>query len=159
MSRLIKGMFGSEFDPAKDTLFGLRCGQMRGREICHNAGWYNTAGEKLGWGDLHSDDFQRISSELEDGELFIVLGESDSFWEFVTRPGLIGSMSAVKPDVQAPGVEYVAEKCYVIIAPEQVFYVSRYGDRVGETIDFRGIPATVVNRDEAKTLVAGVCTA
>jgi len=38
----------------KDRLsrMGLREGVIRCREEVHNGGWYNTLGEKLGWGDL-----------------------------------------------------------------------------------------------------------
>src|SRR6185369_424422 len=88
-----------------------------------NAGWYNKAGEKLGWGDLSTDDFFRIRRELEDGEMFIILSERDSFWNFATQPGLLGHNVVTKPDVEAPGVDYVAAKArYIIIKrPEDGF--------------------------------------
>ena len=85
MAQLIKGMYGHEFKPTCN-LFGLYCGQMRGGDakMTHNSGWYNKSGEKLGFGDLSVKDFKKISKELEKDELFIILGESDSFWNFVT---------------------------------------------------------------------------
>ena len=45
-------------------LFGLRCGQLRGKQVAHNGGWYNGLGEKIGWGDLSQDDLSRIASQL-----------------------------------------------------------------------------------------------
>ena len=76
--RLTKGMFGHEFAPAQGALFGFRAGQMRSNDYVHNGGWYNKAGEKLGWGDLSEEDMVRLMQELEDGEFFIILPESAS---------------------------------------------------------------------------------
>ena len=151
--QLTKGIYGHEFKPSSD-LFGLRCGQIRGKDFVHNGGWYNKQGEKLGWGDLSPADFLRISNEVADGEFFIILYESDSFWNFVTRPGIIGSMAAVKPDLEAPGVDFVAEKCCFIIAPHQLYYVDRYGDSDRDTFERDGLQFKVLTRDAAKQLIA-----
>lgn len=124
-ARLTKGMYGHEFR-SQSNLFGITCGQIRGRDFVHNGGWYNQQGEKLGWGDLSVEDFRRISAELEEGEMFVILCESDSFWAFVEKPGLIGSMAQVKPDVEAPGAEYVAQKAMYIIVRGELFFVARY---------------------------------
>ena len=74
MKRLKKGLYGHEFRHTSN-LFGLGCGQMsaEGGRVIKNGGWYNRSGEKLGWGDLSVEDLRRISCELEDGELFIIL--------------------------------------------------------------------------------------
>lgn len=157
MGQLTKGMYGHEFRPTAN-LFGLRCGQGRGGDtkIGHNNGWYNRAGEKLGWGDLSAEDLQRISSELEDGELFIVLSEQDSFWNFVTHVGIVGSACATKPEVEAPGVEFVATRCRYIVAQHQIYFVDdedylpwRRKDHV-----VGGVPIKVLTRDEAKQFIA-----
>lgn len=133
MAQLIKGMYGHEFHN-ESTLFGIRCGQMRADDFVHNGGWYNKLGERLGFGDLSHDDFRKISEELNKDELFIVLGESDSFWNFVDHnPGLIGSMCGVKPTAEAPGVDYIADKCAYIIGKNQLFFVDRYGTRTEES--------------------------
>ena len=155
MAQLTKGMYGHEFHSTSD-LFGLRCGQMRGGDakMTHNSGWYNKSGEKLGFGDLSTKDFQRISSELEDGELFIILGESDSFWNFVTRPGLIGSMAQTKPTVEAPGVDYVAEHAMYVIARNQLYRIDRYGDSKEETSEWRGLQFKVLKPDATRSLMA-----
>lgn len=92
------GIYGSEFAATKGP-FEFRCGQMRsGDSIAHNGGWYNHRGEKLGFGDLSLYDLMRVCRDISDSEAFIVLSESDSFWNFVTEFGAIGSMCAVKPE-------------------------------------------------------------
>ena len=151
MVQLTKGMYGHEFKPASDQ-FGIRCGQCCGKDFVHNGGWYNRDGEKLGWGDLSPADFLKISNEVEDDELFIILTEQDSFWNFVTRVSIIGSMAAVKPDIDAPGVDYVAEKCYYIIAKHQLYLVRPY--RSGEdSFERYGLQFKILKRDEAKQLI------
>lgn len=117
--RLVKGLFGNEFKNGSD-LFGLHCGQMRGSSEVHNGGWYNGNGEKIGWGDLSKSDLNKISKGLKPDEVFIVLGEQDSFWKFVTRYGIIGAMCQVKPDEQEPGVDYVVEHARIAIFPNEV---------------------------------------
>ena len=146
-------MYGHQFHPA-NRLFGLSCGQMRSQDFVHNGGWYNRLGEKLGWGDLSPEDVQRISHEVADEELFIILYESDSFWNFVTRPGIIGSMSAVKPDVEAPGVDYVVEKCCFIIARDRLFYVDPFDGLKEKSITRSGLSFEVLTREAAKQLIA-----
>ena len=118
--KLEKGMYGSEFRSKKGP-FGLACGQMRGHDFCHNAGWYNKAGEKLGWGDLSLDDIRTICREIDPGELFVILSEHDSFWKFTTSIGTIGSMCSVRPDAEAPGVDYIAEHARYIIANGAIY--------------------------------------
>lgn len=154
MAQLTKGLYGHEFE-SKSRLFGLRCGQMRGgsAKLTHNSGWYNKAGEKLGFGDLSTEDFQRIYAELNDDELFIVLGERDSFWNFVTRPGLIGSMAEVKPDVEAPGVDYVADKAMYVIDRNSMYLVDNYGSRKETMVNVQGLPFKVLTREAVKALI------
>ena len=163
MAQLTKGMYGGQFDPRGKLLFGLLCGQWRGgnTKLAHNNGWYNKSGEKLGWGDLTAEDFRRISSELEESELFIILSEGDSFWKFVKWPETIthrciGSMVQVEPTVEAPGVDYVAEKCYYIIARNQLYYVDRCEDEDNKKTSRRrgGLRFKILKPEAAKTLIA-----
>lgn len=156
--QLTKGLYGHQFK-STSTLFGIRCGQVRGKDFVHNGGWYNRRGEKLGWGDLSPADFLRIFNEVEDDELFIILAESDSFWKFVTRLGIIGSMAVVKPDAEAPGVEYVVEYAMYIIAKHQLYCVDRYGDLKENTFDRYGLQFKVLTPDAAKQLIATGVTA
>jgi hypothetical protein len=155
MAQLTKGMYGDEFGPTSN-LFGLYCGQMRGgpTKLTHNSGWYNRRGEKLGWGDMSKEDFRRISRDLEDGELFIIISEQDSFWRFVTRPGIIGRMAKVRSNIDAPGVKYVVEHAMFIIAKGQLYYVDRYNSS-GETLERVGLHFKVLTPEAAEQLIAG----
>src|ERR1700686_2213735 len=110
MPQLTKGMYGDQFK-RESRLFGIACGQMRAAELVHNGGWYNKDGEKLGWGDLSLSDMDRIASELEEGELFVILGEQDSFWSFVYARGLPN----IGLEETAPGKAYVADKARFIV--------------------------------------------
>jgi hypothetical protein len=143
MARLTKGMYGSERRPTGD-LFGLRCGQICFKnKIVHNGGWYNKSGEKLGWGDLSREDFERISKELEHGESFIVLNEQDSFWKFATMHG--------GPKVEAPGIDYVAQHAKYVISKDQPYKVDA---REKETIsEPSGLILKVLKPEEVKAFM------
>lgn len=154
MGKLVKGMYGSQFEN-KSTLFGLRCGQLRGGldKFTHNSGWYNKSGEKLGWGDLSVRDIRRISCEIPNGELFIILGERDSFWEFVTfNRGSVGSLCATDPRMEAPGVEYIAEKCRYIIAEGYLYYVDECVPQ-SHRVMLTGLTIKALTRAEASELI------
>ncbi len=98
---LAKGMYGHEFDRTGNQ-FGLRCGQMRRNDLVHNGGWYNKEGEKLGWGDLSEADLITIRDGLEESDVFIILSEMDSYWNFPVQAKQEGTS-------EAPGKKYVAE--------------------------------------------------
>ncbi|MDP1689645.1 MAG: hypothetical protein Q8L52_00330 [bacterium] len=153
--RLTKGVYGHQFNRA-NNLFGIRCGQIRSHEFVHNGGWYNQQGEKLGWGDLTAADLQRISRELQDGELFVILPESASFWKFVEKEsaGPIGSMCATTSDEQAPGIDYVAAECSYIIARGTIHIVSRYTKETDGTFEYEGVTFTRLAPDKANQLLA-----
>ena len=123
--RLTKGLYGHEFEH-KDGLFSLFCGQMRGTSVSHNGGWYNQLGEKLGWGDLSQKDLEKISKGLKPGEAFIVLGEHESFWNFVTRFGPIGAMCEKTLEESAPGIDYVADHARFAIFPGEIHRLGQF---------------------------------
>jgi hypothetical protein len=152
---LTKGMFGEQFKP-QSPAFGIRCGQMRGNDFVHNGGWYNRQGEKLGWGDLSHDDLRNLRDQLDEGQLFIILGESDSFWNFVTEIGVIGSMCAVKPDINAPGPAYVAEHARFIIAHGRLILVDRWASHANRTWEHDGLKFEVLTAEEAKRMILGI---
>lgn len=127
---------------------GLREGAIRGDDFVHNGGWYNSAGDKIGWGDLSPLDFSRIQSKLKEKECFIVLGESDSYWHFVTfdkevskNPGI----TKVWVDAQEknPGLEYIASKIYYLITKDTV-----YCRWVKGAEEFRGVKLTPITPEE-----------
>jgi len=146
MERLHKGVFGSEFMPAKNAPFGFQTGQQKFiNKLTHNSGWYNKKGEKLGFGDLDVNDLRLIIAGLEPDEMFIVLSEHDSFWRFVTRVSIIGSMAATKPDEKAPGPQYVSEKAMYAFAKGIAYTINRGRDFV-----YMGIP--FINLSSAQLL-------
>lgn len=156
MNRLSKGCFGHQFQTTTFPGFEfLRCGQIRQKEhFGHNAGWYNKNGEKIGWGDLDVNDVQHLMKTLHDGELFITLGEHDSFWNFVTSFGMIGSMCSTDQKEQEPGIDYVAEKSRYIIAPNEMFINGdEFWCKSGETTITDGIKCKSLTIDEIKELM------
>lgn len=131
----------------------LHEGACKALDFVHNGGWYNTLGEKIGWGDLSPDDFARIQEKLEPGEAFVVLPESASFWNFVTRVGMIGQLCEVKPEEANPGAKYLAEHVRWIIANQGVFCCSDYHRKPED--EHQGVRWRNLNREEAKSLLEG----
>src|SRR5208282_6216400 len=99
MAHLTKFIYGSHIDPKK-TPFGLINNQTRVvDEVITCAGWFNSAGEKLGAGDLSIADMSIISKRIGK-EVFLVLSEGDSLWNVPSGT-----------NASAPGVDYVMQKC------------------------------------------------
>lgn len=117
---LFPGIYGTEFNYVKGP-FDLKCGQMRANQFTHNSGWYNKFGQKLGFGDLSAKDIKTISKEIPEDELFYVLSETDSFWNFVTKISIIGSLSTTDPKEQEPGIEYVEEHFIYLITRNKIY--------------------------------------
>ncbi len=142
--RLFPGVFGEEFDHIEGP-FGLSTGQMRvAGKITHNSGWYNSNGEKLGFGDLSTGDFRRIAAELEENEAFVILYEGDSLWHFgETNPGTIGSMVKTRPKEIMPGIGYVAQHCGFIIRKGVIYSVGF------ETRRLKGLELIGISRQQA----------
>jgi hypothetical protein len=70
--------------------FELRQGQMRHKGVFfHNSGWYDKNGKKIGWGDLDGNDLNKIKNNISLNEVFIILRERDSFWNFVENQELL----------------------------------------------------------------------
>jgi hypothetical protein len=116
---LTKGMYGNEFSGRRGR-FNIRCGQVRADDYQHNVGWYNAAGEKLGWGDLSREDLKNIAAGLEPGESFILLRESASYWDF-RFPGVFNDTSGLDPE--APGADYVNAHAHIIITKNCIKHV------------------------------------
>ena len=137
-AQLRPGVFGYRIGSEKN-LFGLSYGQIHFSEesIYKNAGWYNKSCKRIGCGDLSADDFRRISDELEDGEMFIVLGEVRSLREPMD-----------------PDVDYVAESALYVITPGRMYAVNQghieNGVMVVETC---GLQLGVLDLDVVKALM------
>lgn len=112
---LTKGLYSKNLGTPKR--FGLVLGRIvynREIRICKNAGWYNKKGEKLGWGDLETNDLIRIASNLQDDELFIILPELKSYWDFQGN----------SEDDSCYDIEYIAEKAVFILARNEYYMVA-----------------------------------
>lgn len=127
--QLKKGMYGEEHRQT-GALFGLRCGQHRSVEkLTHGSGWYNKAGEKLGWGDLSARDFERISRDIHENELFFVLSEQASYRDFITMKGVVDPDTGAELKMEAPGYKYVAEHAIYIIAKDRLTKINHSGEK------------------------------
>lgn len=148
MTRLKKGMY----ENPRECLFGLRNEQLCGRDVrvAKNSGWYNKRGEKLGWGDLSAEHVRRIASELNDGELFIVLSETDSYWNFVKFDNMAKKEN---PKMFAPGIDYVAEHAMYVIVRNDMYQVDRYNNSKEKTVEWRGLKFKVINPQAVKNLM------
>ncbi len=92
------------------------------------AGWYNKCGRYVGSGDLSLADIDKLVSEiLENDEIFIALSNKDSFRNFVRGSkeyhgafhkgnGLYAEM----PPWQEPGFDYLADRCILLLAKNQI---------------------------------------
>lgn len=157
MNRLSKGCFGNQFKGEKVSGFEfLHCGQIRSKEhFGHNAGWYNKKGEKIGWGDLDVKDIKSLMKTLQKDELFITLGEHDSFWKFVTAfNGPIGSMCATDKTEKEPGIDYIAEHARFIISHNEIFSnCNQFFEEPGTKQEIDGIEFTYLTMEEVKGLM------
>ena len=120
---------------------GLRTDQMRGKEVFHNAGWYNQKSEKIGYGDLSDEDIKRITETLGENEVLIILSEGDSFWNFVENIGTIGALCTTNANHDQPGVQYIFKFATGVILP------GRYQRKGGER--FRDTLAEILGLDKA----------
>jgi hypothetical protein len=150
MTELKKGMYEYISSKKPSKLFGIVYGQTRPRfcRLAKNAGWYNKNGEKLGFGDLSSQDLNNISQDIKENELFIVLNESDASWYF-TPTGKGAKKPKLKED--SPGKDYVSNHCYFLVTRKKVFYVSD----VYKAKHFvrNKVKIYVLSREEAKKLI------
>lgn len=108
---------------------GCREGQMRGTgHRVHNGGWYNAAGQKIGWGDLEDKDLERLADNMPRNGVLFILGEQDSFWKFVTyNPGIIGDLCETSADEKSPGLDYMLDKAMIVIVANRWYWVDRWG--------------------------------
>lgn len=120
VTTLTKGMFEEHPSPGA---FGLCSGQTRSRavKLAHNGGWHNQTGQYLGWGDLSAHDLKRVSDEIDEGNVFIVLHEHDSYWNYLRR--------FPSGDPTEKGVAYVAEHASYIVHKQGMYCVDKYDDR------------------------------
>lgn len=135
MSRLTKGLFDQDVARGVQPLFGLRSSRMACSEIVHNGGWYNLAGEKLGWGDLSAVDIIRLMAELQGDEAFLVIGEHATHWAFTRHDRARFGTAGMDPS--APGLVYVLKHLRWVILLGVAYQVSD-NHKGGPTVDQKG---------------------
>lgn len=145
--KLTKGMFGDEFSQRIETEFNIYTGQLRSsyEKITHNGGWYNTEGEKLGCGDLSTEDLNRIRAILEPSQTFIVLSEDDSFWAHIDRHrGSLGPQCESDADELTPGPTFVQKYMSHLVTSDGIYSVG-----VGKNVTIAGVLIANIPREEA----------
>lgn len=127
MAQLTKGMYGTARKPVVGP-FGLSAGQkcVDMRIVDRDGGWYNRRGERLGLGELSAHDFLKIISDIDNGELFIILDGIAAYWNFEnSKDGAMAKLS-----IDAPGIDYVAKHAQYILAHKQAYYVADYPHKI-----------------------------
>jgi len=127
-------------------LFGLWNEQFTERESPQekrghrqNAGWYNLRGEYLGLGDFNAGTAVRVASQLEDGEVFLVIDEQG--WRSATHDGEDGmNLDSL----------LLVERCCYIIFPNSVMLVD--DRRPGEMIRTRQGTVFTATREVARSM-------
>lgn len=148
-ARLFKGVYGHELGDSKEGPFDLKAGQNPSPCIVKNGGWYNQQGEEIGWGSLSARNLEDIINGLNNDELFIVVPERHSSRQPQPRFQFYPS-----PDLREPGKEYVADKCYIIMAPGAVYFVDRY-DFLTSPYVRSGIRFEVIGPTVARRIIVG----
>ena len=104
---LTAGVF--ERNSGGQGLFQLSHRQTRNAPVITvQAGWYNDAGDRLGRGDLNPTDIIRISEQIDYGEAFVILTETNA---------------RQIPRKNEPPREFVAARAIYIIGRDKRFFV------------------------------------
>jgi hypothetical protein len=140
------------FNTIHGNPFFIKSGQLRVTEYRHNVGWYNKEGEKLGWGDLSRRDVTCISERIGN-DVFIIISEQASFWNFVTKIGNTGDDSEVSTDERNPGIPYVIENCDMIIKKNTVYRVT--GVITEPRVDEFGTQWENISRGQVESIIYG----
>lgn len=109
--------------PAAQAL-GLHSGQERDQTSVRRSGWYNLAGEMLGWGDLNEEDVIRIMCETQGDNVFLVLRSTETFWRFDDSR----FTDATQAEIANPGADYVINNAWLAITSEGLFFVDSIDD-------------------------------
>ncbi len=133
MVKLREDMF-TKFD--REQAFGLQADQLRSGRLFQNAGWFKDDGQFIGYGDLCIRDLVNIARDLDWGEKFYVLFESDWRWgqDYKNFDAAIVSGKCIaritRGQILLSGRSYEhngkEEKSYPCISPQDI--TERYGD-------------------------------
>jgi hypothetical protein len=152
-SRLTKGLYEWNRKKKPSNLFGISFGAIVPRDFrfAKNAGWYNENGEELGRGDLAGTHIERLRNELLDGELFIILYESDSWEKTIEEAHKRNPKKVGKGKV--PGKHYVATRAWIIVAKNIVYEVQDSAIFLKGMGIRNGIRTKIISRQEAYELI------
>ena len=122
----------------------LEVGQMRATDTFHNAGWYNRAGDKIGWGDLDYREVAKIPLRLSPGEMLYVLPEYKSFWD----------LRDTDRDESRPGLDWIWDHASAVITMSGIHIIRDWGDAVVEEDKgwIKDVRATFWPREHFKNL-------
>jgi len=152
-NRLKKGMYlwGKGKKPSK--LFDITYGMVvpEGYVFVKNVGWYNKKGEELGFGDLAVFNIEKLKNELLENELFVVLGQEDS-WERTINEAHKKYPKKVGKG-KTPGPLYVASRAWVIIARGVVYEIKSSAVFPGGMETRKGIQTKIISQGEACNLI------
>lgn len=135
------------------VVYGLRIGRITQQQsAAHNGGWYNMEGKKLGWGDLDYKDLYDVAyRHLKENEAFLVLGERDSYWKFVSFPVMDSMQKAVADKEAQPGLEYLAAHARYLVINRNIYALG--GSSQSGPTTRGGINLILVNEREMKKLI------
>lgn len=122
-----------------EKTFDLKSGQTysdNDKKMTCRSRWYREDGKWIGYGDLSSDDFKKISSKLKWNELFIVLTESSSEWN----------------DRSIKTADHLVEHALYVITHNTMFCVDRYSRGKGARIE-KDLIFLFINEKEFRELV------
>lgn len=114
--------------------FKLADSQCRAGEVCHNNGWFDQNGNKLGWGDLTVRDLLRIAENVHAFDTFIITGESahcavDGVTNLITQDvSTHRSLDQAKPCDRA----YVVQHARFAILSDRIYSIYDGDDYPGE---------------------------
>jgi hypothetical protein len=134
-------MYTSSSIGESSTRFGLWAGQFYAMNFIADASWYNQHGELLGSGDITFENVLRISAELQDGEMFILLRQH------ATHP--LSNAEAI-----SAGIDFVCSIASYAIAPGVVYALDHqnvYGR--GQKVEYRGIKVEMITPESLRRLI------
>lgn len=134
-------MYTSSVIGESSTRFGLRSGQFYALNFIADASWYNQHGDLLGSGDITFENVLRISSELEENEMFILLREHASY-------------PLDRIDAISPGIDFVCSRASYAISPGIVYALDRqrvYGR--GQKVVYKGVEVEMITPESLRLLV------
>ncbi len=145
--RLGKGVYV----PGVEGPFGLTLDQIRDKPtflVTERARWHNALGQRIGHGDLSGKDLWRMTQEMNERELFIIippLRAKD------TMDPLLRAKNG-EPEKE-PTADLVAANAVYAVVPGRVYVVEPLSARPAERLRILGLKAEELSRDLFRDLM------